>query len=165
MERFCPSRCIPKRESAGDGHEFLRQYSRAIHARGGEEGRDNGCGILKGSENAPRYPDSILPSPSITERARKPAAATGAQKTLSGCECLLKRRWSERTSVHFSIPHARSDAKQERALGANSSGPGQTEPRKEGRVGGCPNVVVSITKIRRLAGQGLSTVQIGAQLD
>ena len=36
--------------------------------------------------------------------------------------------------------------------------------RKEGRVGGRPKVVVSANNIRKLADQGLSAVQIGAQL-
>ena len=41
---------------------------------------------------------------------------------------------------------------------------GLARARKEGRVGGRPKVIVSTTKIRKLADQGLSGVQIGKRL-
>ena len=41
---------------------------------------------------------------------------------------------------------------------------GLARARKEGRVGGRPKVAVSSNKIRKLADQGLSAVEIGALL-
>jgi DNA invertase Pin-like site-specific DNA recombinase len=41
---------------------------------------------------------------------------------------------------------------------------GLARARKEGRVGGRPKVIVSTHKMRKLADQGLSAVEIGAQL-
>lgn len=55
-------------------------------------------------------------------------------------------------------------ARQERIRLSERVAAGLARARKEGRTGGRPKVIVSATKIRRLAGQGLSAVQIGAQL-
>ena len=55
-------------------------------------------------------------------------------------------------------------AKQEQVRISERVTAGLRRARREGRVGGRPKVVVSTTKIRRLADQGLSAVQIGARL-
>ena len=55
-------------------------------------------------------------------------------------------------------------AKQERFRLSERVTAGLARARKEGRVGGRPKVVVSANKIRKLADQGLSAVQIGAKL-
>jgi DNA invertase Pin-like site-specific DNA recombinase len=55
-------------------------------------------------------------------------------------------------------------AKQERVRLSERVLAGLAKARREGRVGGRPKVVVSETKIRKMAGQGLSMVQIGKQL-
>ncbi len=55
-------------------------------------------------------------------------------------------------------------AKQEQVRISERVTAGLARARKEGRIGGRPKVIVSTTKIRRLADQGLSAVQIGAQL-
>lgn len=55
-------------------------------------------------------------------------------------------------------------AKQERVRLSERVLAGLARARKEGRIGGRPKVVVSTTKIRRLAAQGLSAVEIGARL-
>jgi DNA invertase Pin-like site-specific DNA recombinase len=55
-------------------------------------------------------------------------------------------------------------AKQERVRLSERVTAGLARARKEGRIGGRPKVVVSATKIRKLADQGLNTVQIGAKL-
>jgi DNA invertase Pin-like site-specific DNA recombinase len=55
-------------------------------------------------------------------------------------------------------------AKQERVRLSERVTAGLARARKEGRVGGRPKVVVSASKIRKLADQGLSAVEIGARL-
>jgi len=55
-------------------------------------------------------------------------------------------------------------AKQERFRLSERVTAGLARARNEGRVGGRPKVVVSANKIRKLADQGLSAVQIGAKL-
>ena len=55
-------------------------------------------------------------------------------------------------------------ARQERQRLSERVLAGLARAKREGRVGGRPKVIVSATKIRRLADQGLSAVQIGAQL-
>jgi DNA invertase Pin-like site-specific DNA recombinase len=55
-------------------------------------------------------------------------------------------------------------ARQERIRLSERVVAGLARARKDGRVGGRPKVVVSTQKIQRLAGQGLSAVQIGSQL-
>jgi DNA invertase Pin-like site-specific DNA recombinase len=55
-------------------------------------------------------------------------------------------------------------AKQERVRLSERVTAGLQRARRAGRVGGRPRVIVSTSKIRKLADQGLSTVQIGAQL-
>ena len=55
-------------------------------------------------------------------------------------------------------------AKQERVRLSERVTAGLARARKEGRIGGRPKVVVSTTKIRKLTDQGLSAVEIGAQL-
>jgi len=55
-------------------------------------------------------------------------------------------------------------AKQERVRMSERVTAGLARARNEGRVGGRPKVVVSANKIRKLADQGLSAVQIGAKL-
>jgi DNA invertase Pin-like site-specific DNA recombinase len=55
-------------------------------------------------------------------------------------------------------------AKQERVRLSERVTAGLARARKEGRIGGRPKVVVSTSKIRRLADQGLSGVEIGAKL-
>ena len=55
-------------------------------------------------------------------------------------------------------------ARQERIRLSERVTAGLARARKEGRIGGRPKVVVSDSKIRKLAEQGLSAVQIGAQL-
>ncbi len=55
-------------------------------------------------------------------------------------------------------------AKQERVRISERVTAGLRCARREGRIGGRPKVIVSASKIRKLADQGLSAVQIGAQL-
>jgi len=55
-------------------------------------------------------------------------------------------------------------AKQERVRISERVTAGLRRARREGRIGGRPKVIVSASKIRKLADQGLSAVQIGAQL-
>ena len=55
-------------------------------------------------------------------------------------------------------------ARQERQRLSERVLAGLARAKREGRVGGRPKVIVSATKIRRLADQGLGAVQIGAQL-
>ncbi len=55
-------------------------------------------------------------------------------------------------------------ARQERQRLSERVLAGLARAKREGRVGGRPKVIVSATKIRRLADQSLSAVQIGAQL-
>ena len=55
-------------------------------------------------------------------------------------------------------------AKQERVRLSERVTAGLACARKEGRIGGRPKVVVSTGKIRRLADQGLSAVEIGQRL-
>ena len=55
-------------------------------------------------------------------------------------------------------------ARQERIRLSERVTAGLARARKEGRVGGRPKVIVSTGKIRKLADQGLSAVQIGARL-
>jgi DNA invertase Pin-like site-specific DNA recombinase len=55
-------------------------------------------------------------------------------------------------------------ARQERQRISERVLAGLARARKQGRIGGRPKVVVSTTKIRKLAEQGLSGVQIGRQL-
>jgi len=55
-------------------------------------------------------------------------------------------------------------AKQEQVRISERVTAGLRRARREGRIGGRPKVVVSTTKIRKLADQGLSAVQIGARL-
>ena len=55
-------------------------------------------------------------------------------------------------------------AKQERVRISERVQAGLARARKQGRVGGRPKVVASITKMRKLAEQGLSAVEIGEQL-
>jgi DNA invertase Pin-like site-specific DNA recombinase len=55
-------------------------------------------------------------------------------------------------------------ARQERIRLSERVTAGLARARKEGRVGGRPKVIVSANKIRKLADQGLSRVQIGEQL-
>jgi DNA invertase Pin-like site-specific DNA recombinase len=55
-------------------------------------------------------------------------------------------------------------ARQERIRLSERVVAGLARARKEGRIGGRPKVVVSTRKIQKLADQGLSAVQIGAQL-
>ena len=55
-------------------------------------------------------------------------------------------------------------AKQERIRLSERVTAGLARAKREGRVGGRPKVVISTTKMRRLADQGLSAVQIGVQL-
>ena len=55
-------------------------------------------------------------------------------------------------------------AKQERVRISERVTAGLARARREGRIGGRPKVVVSTNKIRKLAGRGMSAVQIGAQL-
>ena len=55
-------------------------------------------------------------------------------------------------------------ARQERIRLSERVAAGLARARKEGRIGGRPKVIVSTSKMQRLAGQGLSAVQIGAQL-
>ena len=55
-------------------------------------------------------------------------------------------------------------ARQERIRLSERVVAGLARARKEGRIGGRPKVIVSTSKIRKLADQGLSAVQIGAQL-
>ena len=55
-------------------------------------------------------------------------------------------------------------AKQERVRVSERVTAGLARARKECRIGGRPKVIVSATRIRKLADQGLSAVQIGAQL-
>jgi DNA invertase Pin-like site-specific DNA recombinase len=55
-------------------------------------------------------------------------------------------------------------ARQERIRLSERVTAGLERARKEGRIGGRPKVVVSASKIRRLAERGMSAVQIGKQL-
>ena len=55
-------------------------------------------------------------------------------------------------------------AKQERVRLSERVTAGLAPARKEGRVGGRPKVVVSTTRIRKLADRGLSAIEIGARL-
>jgi DNA invertase Pin-like site-specific DNA recombinase len=55
-------------------------------------------------------------------------------------------------------------AKQERVRLSERVTAGLARARKEGRIGGRPKVVVSTTRIRKLANQGLSAIEIGAKL-
>lgn len=55
-------------------------------------------------------------------------------------------------------------ARQERIRLSERVTAGLARARKEGRIGGRPKVIVSTGKIRKLANQGLSAVQIGEQL-
>ena len=55
-------------------------------------------------------------------------------------------------------------AKQERIRLSERVTAGLARAKREGRTGGRPKVIVSTTKMRKLAGRGLSAVQIGAQL-
>jgi DNA invertase Pin-like site-specific DNA recombinase len=55
-------------------------------------------------------------------------------------------------------------AKQERIRLSERVTAGLARAKREGRTGGRPKVVVSTTKLRKLADRGLSAVQIGAQL-
>src|ERR1022692_4814107 len=55
-------------------------------------------------------------------------------------------------------------AKQERIRLSERVTAGLARAKREGRVGGRPKVVISTTKMRKLADRGLSAVQIGAQL-
>ena len=55
-------------------------------------------------------------------------------------------------------------AKQERVRLSERVTAGLARARKEGRIGGRPRAVVSTTKIRKLADQGLSAVEIGHRL-
>jgi DNA invertase Pin-like site-specific DNA recombinase len=55
-------------------------------------------------------------------------------------------------------------ARQERVRLSERVVAGLARARKEGRVGGRPKAIVSTSKMRKLAEQGLSAVQIGAQL-
>lgn len=55
-------------------------------------------------------------------------------------------------------------ARQERIRLSERVTAGLARARKEGRIGGRPKVIVSTSKMRKLANQGLSAVQIGAQL-
>jgi DNA invertase Pin-like site-specific DNA recombinase len=55
-------------------------------------------------------------------------------------------------------------AKQERVRLSERVTAGLKRARKEGRIGGRPKVIVSTSKIRKLAEQGLSAVQIGERL-
>lgn len=55
-------------------------------------------------------------------------------------------------------------ARQERIRLSERVIAGLARARKEGRIGGRPKVILSTSKIRKLAAEGLSAVQIGAQL-
>jgi DNA invertase Pin-like site-specific DNA recombinase len=55
-------------------------------------------------------------------------------------------------------------ARQERIRLSERVVAGLARARRQGRIGGRPRVVVSSTKIRKLADRGLSAVQIGAEL-
>jgi DNA invertase Pin-like site-specific DNA recombinase len=55
-------------------------------------------------------------------------------------------------------------ARQERTRLSERVTAGLARARKEGRIGGRPKVVVSASKIRKLAERGMSAVQIGKQL-
>jgi DNA invertase Pin-like site-specific DNA recombinase len=55
-------------------------------------------------------------------------------------------------------------ARQERIRLSERVTAGLARARKEGRIGGRPKVIVSTSKMRKLAEQGLSAVQIGTQL-
>jgi DNA invertase Pin-like site-specific DNA recombinase len=55
-------------------------------------------------------------------------------------------------------------ARQERIRLSERVVAGLARARREGRVGGRPKVVASTNKMQGLADQGLSAVQIGAQL-
>jgi DNA invertase Pin-like site-specific DNA recombinase len=55
-------------------------------------------------------------------------------------------------------------AKQERVRLSERVTAGLARARTEGRIGGRPKLVVSASKIHKLAAQGLSAVQIGARL-
>jgi DNA invertase Pin-like site-specific DNA recombinase len=55
-------------------------------------------------------------------------------------------------------------ARQERIRLSERVTAGLARARREGRIGGRPKVIVSTSKIRKLADQGLSAVQIGEQL-
>jgi DNA invertase Pin-like site-specific DNA recombinase len=55
-------------------------------------------------------------------------------------------------------------ARQERIRLSERVAAGLARARKEGRIGGRPKVIVSASKIRKLADQGFSAVQIGEQL-
>jgi DNA invertase Pin-like site-specific DNA recombinase len=55
-------------------------------------------------------------------------------------------------------------AKQERVRLSERVTAGLARARKEGRIGGRPKVVVSTSKIQKLADQGLSAVEIGKRL-
>jgi hypothetical protein len=55
-------------------------------------------------------------------------------------------------------------AKQERVRLSERVTAGLARARRERRIGGRPKVIVSTSKIRKLAGQGLSAVEIGAKL-
>jgi len=55
-------------------------------------------------------------------------------------------------------------ARQERIRLSERVTAGLARARKEGRIGGRPKVVASVSKMRKLADRGLSAVQIGAQL-
>ncbi len=55
-------------------------------------------------------------------------------------------------------------ANQERIRLSERVAAGLARARKEGRIGGRPKVIVSTSKIRKLAEQGLSAVQIGQRL-
>lgn len=55
-------------------------------------------------------------------------------------------------------------AKQERVRISERVTAGLRRARREGRIGGRPKVIVSSSKIRKLADQGLSAVQIGEKL-
>ena len=55
-------------------------------------------------------------------------------------------------------------AKQERIRLSERVVAGLERARKRGRIGGRPKAIVSTSKIRKLAAQGLSAVQIGARL-
>ena len=55
-------------------------------------------------------------------------------------------------------------ARQERIRLSERVTAGLARARKEGRVGGRPKVIVSTSKIRKLADRGVSAVQIGEQL-
>ena len=55
-------------------------------------------------------------------------------------------------------------AKQERVLLSERVTAGLARARKEGRIGGRPKAIVSVSKVQRLSAQGLSAVEIGQRL-